>query len=63
MESAPSISGATLNDGHWSLSATFAPNLLDQGMQSTMREVQNWVDAGITAEELAAKKSTIYRSF
>lgn len=54
-----SISGATLNDGHWSLSATFAPNLLDQGMKSTMREVQNWVESGISAEELDAKKSTI----
>lgn len=53
------ISGTTLSDGNWSLFATFAPNLLDQGMASTMREVQNWVENGITREELEAKKSTI----
>lgn len=53
------ISGVTMSDGHWQLSATFAPNLLAQGMKSTMRELRDWVDNGITEEELAAKKSTI----
>jgi len=53
------LSGTELSDGNWRLSATFAPDLLDQGMSSTMREVRNWVESGITAEELQAKKSTI----
>ncbi|MDR8391592.1 insulinase family protein [Aliifodinibius sp. S!AR15-10] len=53
------LSGTSMSDGHWALSATFAPNLLDQGMKSTMREVQNWIENGITEEELVAKKSTI----
>ncbi|MDX1638351.1 MAG: pitrilysin family protein [Balneolaceae bacterium] len=53
------ISGATMSDGHWNLSATFAPDLLEQGMKSTLRELRNWVENGITAGELAAKKSTI----
>jgi len=53
------ISGTTLSDGHWNLTATFAPNLVEKGMNSTMREVRNWVENGISAEELNAKKSTI----
>ncbi len=53
------ISGATMNDGYWTLSATFAPNLLEKGMQSTMKQLERWVKEGITSEELAAKKSTI----
>ena len=53
------ISGATMSDGNWQLSATFAPNLLDKGMHSTMRELKDWVENGISAKELSAKKSTI----
>ena len=53
------LSGTELSDGHWRLVATFAPDLLDRGMTSTMREVEDWFENGITAEELKAKKSTI----
>lgn len=53
------ISGVTLSDGHWNLTATFAPSLLDEGLESTMRELGDWVENGITQEELDAKKSTI----
>jgi zinc protease len=54
-----SLSGTTLSDGNWSLSADFAPALLDKGMNSTMRELRAWVQEGISEEELRAKKSTI----
>lgn len=54
-----SLSGTELSDGNWRLSATFAPDLLDRGMASTMREIRDWVENGITVEELNAKKTTI----
>lgn len=53
------LSGTSLSDGHWNLTATFAPALLEQGLNSTMRELKDWVENGISQEELDAKKSTI----
>lgn len=53
------MTGDTYTDGHWQLSATFAPNLLDRGVEATMEQLTLWVNEGISAEELEAKKSTI----
>lgn len=57
------VSGATMADGHWQLNATFAPNLLDQGIESTMKQVNMWIEDGVSAEELDAKKSTVSGSY
>jgi zinc protease len=46
----------TLVDGSWDISASFAPTLLDKGIQSTRRELLNWWKDGITDQELAARK-------
>jgi zinc protease len=47
------------NDGYWYTRGTFAPQLLDQGRAATLEQIRRWVEDGVTAEELAAKKTTI----
>jgi len=43
-------------DGSWDISASFAPSLLEKGIQSTRRELFAWWKDGITEQELAARK-------
>lgn len=45
--------------GNWAIQATFAPELLDRGLTSTERELKHWWAEGITAQELAARKTTL----
>lgn len=46
----------TLADGAWSITASFAPSLLDKGVASTRRVLEDWWQSGITDAELAARK-------
>lgn len=57
------LGGDTYSDGYWGVQATFAPNLLDKGVASTMREIKRWVQDGVTQKELEAKKTTIAGSY
>lgn len=50
-------------DGAFVLSATFAPTLLEKGMASTRRELARWLSSGITADELAARKTNLVGSY
>ena len=52
-----------LTDGYWRISGTFAPALLQQGIESTRRELLKWSRDGVTAEELAARKTDIVGSY
>lgn len=47
------------NDGYWAIWGTYAPELMKQGRESTLFQLNKWVDEGVTEEELAAKKTTI----
>lgn len=51
------------NDGYWYTWGTFAPELLAQGKEATLEQIEKWVKDGITAEELDAKKNTITGSY
>ena len=51
------------NDGYWKVSATFAPALLDKGIASTRRELLKWSRDGVTAAELAARKTDLIGSY
>jgi zinc protease len=53
---AAAVSADSLADGAWSISATFAPALLDRGIASTRRVLEAWWKDGVTDEELAARK-------
>jgi zinc protease len=50
------VSADSIADGAWSISATFAPTLLDHGVASTRRVLEGWWKDGVTEDELAARK-------
>lgn len=51
-----SLAGSILADGWWVLNANFSPSLLDKGLTSTRRELNRWINEGITQAELDAEK-------
>lgn len=61
------IDSALANDtygaGDWRVTATFAPDLLAQGLESTRRELKAWHENGVTADELERRKSNVIGSF
>ena len=44
--------GDILTPGHWELSASFAPKLLDQGLEAIHNELLNWYKHGVTDKEV-----------
>ncbi|MGB6355555.1 MAG: pitrilysin family protein [Steroidobacteraceae bacterium] len=50
------VSGDSIVDGSWDISASFAPALLQKGIASTRRELDRWWKEGVTEQELAARK-------
>jgi zinc protease len=50
------VSQDTIADGAWDIGASFAPALLDKGIESTRRELQKWWSGGVTDAELADHK-------
>jgi zinc protease len=60
--------GSSLNrdaftDGDWSITATFAPALLDKGIASTKRQLSLWYNEGVTADELTRRQDNLIGSF
>jgi zinc protease len=53
----------TYTDGDWTITATFAPALLDKGIASTKRQLARWYDEGVTADELEQRKDNLVGSF
>jgi zinc protease len=53
----------SLTDGYWKISATFAPALLEKGTASTRRELLKWSREGVTAAELAARKTNLIGAY
>ncbi len=58
-----SLSSDTYADGTWAIRATFAPELLDKGIESTLRELRRFSNDGLTPEELATFKVTLTGSY
>ena len=58
-----SLSNDTFSDGDWKIVATFAPALLDKGIESTKRQLKSWYEAGATADEVARRKSNLVGTF
>jgi zinc protease len=46
----------SIADGEWMISASFAPALLDKGIASTRRVLDQWWQDGVTDAELGARK-------
>ncbi len=54
-----SLASDTFTDGAWYIQATFAPELLTKGTESTLRELRRFHAEGVTAEELKNFKVTL----
>ncbi len=54
-----SVSDDTFNDGAFAIRASFAPQLLEKGLNSARRELRAWWADGIKADELAARKQNL----
>ena len=50
-------------DGKWTISAAFAPALVTQGIASTRRELEKWYRDGVTAAELAERKTNMIGTY
>lgn len=50
-------------DGKWAINADFAPALVAQGVASTRRELQKWYQDGVSATELAGRKTNMIGTF
>ena len=57
------LANDTYTDGAWSIQGTFAPELLEKGMASTLRELRRFHDEGLTADELKTFKETLTGSY
>ncbi len=51
------VGNDTFVDGDWSIEASFAPELLEKGLESTKRQLTAWHRDGVTDAELAQRKS------
>ena len=54
-----SHSGDILSPGHWSLGAGFAPELLEKGREATQAVFRDWIEQGVTEEEVKAACTTL----
>ncbi|CAI8343984.1 MAG: putative zinc protease [Opitutia bacterium UBA7350] len=54
-----SHSGDILTPGHWTLSAGFAPELLEKGQEASLKVIRQWVDQGVSTEEVNAACTTL----
>lgn len=58
-----SHSGHSFAGGYWEVNASFNPSLFQNGLDATMEQVVEWRNNGVTAQELAAKKSNLMGAF
>ncbi len=49
--------------GYWNVNASFNPDLFERGLESTMVQVETWINDGITPAELTFIKNNIIGSF
>ncbi|MDQ8195998.1 pitrilysin family protein [Coraliomargarita sp. SDUM461004] len=55
--------GDILTPGNWILSASFAPSMLNQGLQATHEVLQHWYSEGVTEQEVSAAIETLTGSY
>jgi zinc protease len=53
----------SIADGEWMISASFAPVLLDKGIASTRRVLDQWWQDGVTDAELGARKKGLVGTY
>lgn len=53
------LANDTFADGDFRIGGTFAPNLLDQGVASTRRQLTLWYNEGVTEKEVTDRKTNL----
>lgn len=53
------LASDTFADGDFRIAGTFAPNLLDKGVASTLRQLNLWHTEGVTDKEVADRKTNL----
>ena len=51
--------GDIFTSGNWGLEASFSPELLEQGLEATQKEIDNWKQLGVSEEEVNQAVETI----
>ncbi|HET7535938.1 MAG TPA: pitrilysin family protein [Candidatus Didemnitutus sp.] len=57
------LNNDTFGEGDWRISATFAPELLNKGIDSTTKQLKSWYEQGVTTDELAKRKTNLVGRF
>ena len=57
------VTDDTFVDGDWRIQASFAPALLEKGVESTKRQLTAWYEKGVTDAELAQRKTDMAGSY
>ena len=57
------IAEDSIADGEWMISASFAPALLERGIASTLRVLDQWWQEGVTDAELSARKKGLVGNY
>ena len=57
------LASDTYTDGSWAIQGTFAPEMLEKGMASTLRELHRFHSEGLTREEVTTFKTTLTGSY
>ena len=57
------VTDDTFVDGDWRIQASFAPALLEKGVESTKRQLTEWYEKGVTDVELAQRKTDMAGSY
>ena len=57
------LTADTYTDGAWRIHGTFAPELLEKGTASTLRELKRFSEQGLSADELKTFKVTLTGSY
>ena len=55
--------GDILTQGNWTLSASFSPSVVNEGLQAAREVFQQWFDDGVSEEEVAAAIETLTGSY
>ncbi len=55
--------GDILTQGNWTLSASFSPSVVNEGLQAAREVFQQWFEDGVSEEEVAAAIETLTGSY
>ena len=55
--------GDLFTPGHWAVSSSFAPSMLEEGLKATKAVLEDWHEKGVSEKEVKAAKTTLRGSY